>query len=335
MPGSVRVSVVIPVHNVADYLEQCVASALGQDHPDLDIILVDDGSTDGSGALCDAIALQENRIRVIHQANNGLSAARNVGLSVADGDLVTFLDSDDWWEPTFVGTLVEAILRHPTAGIAASSFARVPGVASMTPTTTTRLYSPDEAIRLFAGPHHTLLTIACAKLFRRSLLTDVAFPDGRLHEDEFTTYRLLLKAPTVLVPQPLYLYRQRSTGIVSSPLTPERLRDAVDAADQQSADLLRHGHVAAAAWAEDQALRKRIRLIRLLSRSGRRAEARLEEGALADSVRTGTKLPRPRVMRVVRRVAAVSPRLAVASFEAVTRSRSVIRGIGGLRRART
>ena len=92
-----KVSVVVPVYNVAPYLEKCVASVLSQSEHDFEVILVDDGSNDGSGELCDALCLQDSRVKVIHQANAGLSAARNTGIRKAEGEIIMFLDSDDYW----------------------------------------------------------------------------------------------------------------------------------------------------------------------------------------------------------------------------------------------
>ncbi|WP_404381861.1 glycosyltransferase [Knoellia locipacati] len=333
--GNVRVSVVVPVYNVEEYLEQCVTSALDQTHEHLDIVLIDDGSTDGSGALCDDLAHRDPRVRVVHQENRGLSAARNAGLSLADGDLVTFLDSDDWWDPTFVATLVEALSGHPEAGTAVSGFVRMPGEASSMPTRTLRLYSVDESLGLFAGQHHTLLTISCAKLFRREVIHDVRFPEGRLHEDEFTTYRFLARAPAVLVPKHLYLYRQRPGGIASQTLTPDRLLDAVEAAEQQERDFRAWGHPAAAAWAGDQALRKRLRLIRLLASAGRTTEARQQETALTAAVRTDGELPHSLAVRALRQMARMSPRAAAVGFDLATRSRALIARAGSPGTART
>ena len=92
-------SVIVPVYNVKDYVERCVDSIINQTYRNLEILIVDDGSTDGSGALCDVLAGRDSRIRVFHTANGGLSAARNVGIDAASGALIGFVDSDDWIEP--------------------------------------------------------------------------------------------------------------------------------------------------------------------------------------------------------------------------------------------
>lgn len=107
-----KYSVIIPVYNVKEYLPKCVESALRQNtSASFEILLVDDGSTDGSGALCDELACGDTRIRVIHQSNKGASAARNTGLRAAKGEYILFLDSDDWWEPTLLAMLDKLILE--------------------------------------------------------------------------------------------------------------------------------------------------------------------------------------------------------------------------------
>ena len=103
-----KVSVVVPVYNVKDYLEKCAASVLGQTHPDLELLLIDDGSTDGSAALCDQIAASDPRVRVVHQENQGLGGARNTGVNAAQGQWILFPDSDDWLEPQTLETALSA-----------------------------------------------------------------------------------------------------------------------------------------------------------------------------------------------------------------------------------
>ena len=99
MPGENQISVIVPVYNVEGYLARCVDSILGQTYENLEVILVDDGSRDGSGALCDAFARQDHRVKVIHKPNGGLSSARNTGIDAAQGEYLAFVDSDDWLEP--------------------------------------------------------------------------------------------------------------------------------------------------------------------------------------------------------------------------------------------
>lgn len=105
-----KISVVVPVYNVAEYLQQCVDSILNQTYSDLEVILIDDGSTDDSGVLCDAFARRDDRVKVTHQPNSGLARARNIGLSQASGTTLCFVDSDDWLPPNSLAVMAEGML---------------------------------------------------------------------------------------------------------------------------------------------------------------------------------------------------------------------------------
>ena len=107
------VSVIIPVYKVEDYLAECVDSVINQTYRNLEIILVDDGSPDGCGAMCDAYAAQDERVRVIHRPNGGLSAARNSGMDIATGEFITFLDSDDWIYRGMIEGYMQCFAKHP------------------------------------------------------------------------------------------------------------------------------------------------------------------------------------------------------------------------------
>ena len=111
------VSVIVPVYNVSPYLREAIDSVINQTYKELEIIIVDDGSTDGSGAICEEYASSDSRIKLIHQSNRGLSGARNTGLECATGDFVAFVDSDDSISPVFIETLVNA-LSSASASIA-------------------------------------------------------------------------------------------------------------------------------------------------------------------------------------------------------------------------
>ena len=106
------ISTIIPVYNVSTYISECMESILSQDYPDLEIILVDDGSTDDSGRICDAYAQRDNRIQVIHQPNGGAAAAKNAGLRVASGEYLSFVDSDDSLEPGAYAHMVQLMEAH-------------------------------------------------------------------------------------------------------------------------------------------------------------------------------------------------------------------------------
>ena len=107
------ISVIVPVYNVAPYLRQCVDSILSQSYTHLEVLLIDDGSTDESGAICDEYAQQDSRVKVIHKPNGGLSSARNVGLSLASGEWISFVDSDDWLDTNIYQKCIDELERYP------------------------------------------------------------------------------------------------------------------------------------------------------------------------------------------------------------------------------
>lgn len=225
------VSIIIPVYNVAEYLDECIESVLSQSHTDLQIILVDDGSTDASGGLCDEWAERDARVQVVHQGNGGLSAARNSGISRASGDFVMFLDSDDWLSSDCIASLTRALKKgNAAAALCGSARAYSTGAPSSEP-------APEEPIvvqaaELFRNPSRfepVHPTSACGKLFRRALLESFAFPLGRLHEDVFVTHQLLHAAGRLALDRrQLHYYRQRPGSITSAKKM--SLRSAADKA---------------------------------------------------------------------------------------------------------
>lgn len=184
-----KISVVIPVYNVKPYLERCVQSVLRQTYKDLEIILVDDGSTDGSGKLCDDIAASEVRIQVIHQENQGLSGARNTGITAATGDHVMFMDSDDEW---LLDDGLETLIQCRDATTDLVLFKAVDiwsnGRRSFTADYDTELISElDDAQAVFSHLIHTqqFRASVCLLMVRREILVsnEIFFPIGLISED--------------------------------------------------------------------------------------------------------------------------------------------------------
>ena len=209
-----KVSIIIPVYNVEKYLPQCLDSVLSQTFKDLEVLVVDDGSTDKSGRICDEYAAADSRIRVFHTENRGLSAARNYGLDRCNGEYVAFLDSDDWLEEKAIRLLVEAILSE-SADIAVCGHyvewidhSEV-GMASMS----SRVPQGDQIIRDYLHGNDIGVQV-WNKLYRVRLFEHIRFPVERLHEDIVTTYRLLDAARRLVrVPEPLIHYRMRKSSI--------------------------------------------------------------------------------------------------------------------------
>lgn len=230
-----KVSVIIPVYNTAPYLRECVESVTLQDHADLEAILVDDGSTDESGGLCDELASADSRLQVIHQPNQGLSMARNNGLHRATGDLVLFLDSDDYWlERDTVSRLVEEMKRHPECDFIGFNW------LYCYPDGTSRRWinfadhvagevSGEEALRGILRTGGTPMS-ACIKIVRRAFLIDkeISFIPGITSEDIPWFMELLVKARKCLfLPDYLYGYRRSVSGSITEDYTRRRFRDLV------------------------------------------------------------------------------------------------------------
>lgn len=177
-------SVIIPVYNVALYLEQSLSSILSSGYPELEVIVVDDGSTDSSPSLCDTWAERDPRLRVIHQPNAGQSAARNRALSEMRGAYFTFVDADDWVAPEAFGLGITYLEEHPETGVVELGYAEVsPSSQQVQPRLRASQSLPArEALGLFArmqGP----LGMPWGKIFRTALAGGLRFPEGRIYED--------------------------------------------------------------------------------------------------------------------------------------------------------
>lgn len=213
------VSVIIPIYNVQDYLARCIDSVLAQTYTDLEIILVDDGSLDASGDICDEYDLKHRFIRVIHKTNGGLSDARNAGLEVAQGSYVTFIDADDYVHPRFVETLMHAI-DNTGAQIAACTWQELQDGATPRKVNLDKVpsktYSQQEAINtvFYQGElNHS----ACSRIFEMQLFDDIRFPEGALYEDLAIIYQLLRKVEKVtLLNAPMYYYMHRAGSIITT-----------------------------------------------------------------------------------------------------------------------
>lgn len=230
------VSIIVPVYRMEQYLPRCMASLLAQTYHNLEIILVDDGSPDDSGALCDAYAQRDPRVRAVHQGNGGPSAARNAGIDVARGSLLTFVDPDDWVHVELVAHLV-SLLANTDADLAVCRFVRTDGgdVAVAGRGGAARVLDTDGALGLYAGPSTSWMTSPCAKLFRVGLFDRVRFPVGRLYEDEFTTFRLVAAATRIVLSEAeLYYYFTRPGSATQGQQQIGQVLDRIDALREQA-----------------------------------------------------------------------------------------------------
>lgn len=207
------VSVIIPVYNVEKYVRKCLESVVDQSYRNLEIIIVDDGSTDGSGRICDEYKA-DKRVRVIHQSNKGLSGARNSGIDSCTGSYILFIDGDDYVELNAVEVLLKACIAADADVACCGHYKVFADRADPHPLT--------KEIRIYEGEELTLATMKgnCAhyaweKLYKRVLFDECRFPEGMLFEDVATTWKILLKSNRVVcVPDVLfhYVYRKESLG---------------------------------------------------------------------------------------------------------------------------
>ncbi|MBY4955737.1 glycosyltransferase [Streptococcus suis] len=243
------VSVIVPVYNVEKYLSQCLDSIIHQTYKNLEIILVNDGSTDGSGKICDDYAAKDGRIKVIHQENGGLSDARNKGLDLMTGQFVTFVDSDDYLENNCIHTLYTYACTCKT-DISIGKF------IEFEENTSQFLFhnhlNNGNKIEFLTGDqclerHHKyflgIFVTAWAKLYRTSLFNDsnpcksIRYPLGVLHEDQYTTHKLFFKSnKIVFVNDYLYVYRVRENSITNTLLSDKRIMDNIRGLEEKIID---------------------------------------------------------------------------------------------------
>ena len=213
------ISVIVPIYKVEKYLDKCVKSIVNQTYQDLEIILVDDGSPDNCPAICDKWAEIDNRIKVVHKSNGGLSDARNAGLEITTGNYVAFVDSDDWLEKNYVEFLYNAIIQTH-ADVSACQIRSVQEYETVSSVEKQQLqietFSAEEALcKVING--QDFRAVAWNKLYKREILWGEKFEVGKLHEDEFFTYRIVDKCSSLAwVDIPLYNYCQRSGSIMNT-----------------------------------------------------------------------------------------------------------------------
>lgn len=232
------ISVIVPVYNVERYLEKCIKSICLQTFSDLEIILVDDGATDRSGAICDEWAMQDPRIRVIHKQNGGLSDARNAGINIASGGWYMFVDSDDTITPDTIERMYQAATEH-NCEMAVCNMVRIYDDGATEP-----FYAPARALTVLDGQQRfeTLKQpSACNKLFRADLFQDVRFPKGKFYEDTFVYHILAHRANRiVLTGHDGYFYLSRRESILGQPKYTDRYFDMIEAVYERMTYLLAH-----------------------------------------------------------------------------------------------
>lgn len=216
-------SVIVPVYKVEDYLRECLNSIINQTYRELEIILVDDGSPDKCGEICEEYAKNDRRVKVFHKENGGLSDARNYGMAKCNGDFIMFVDSDDVLKNNCAETLMDMILRHE-AEIAAGQFMRF---------TDSVIWEESSNEEWCFSPHDMLLEILYqrkatyspwGKIYRREIFSGIEFPKGMYYEDAATVYKLVFRSTRIVATdKKLYGYRMRPGSILKESFSPKML----------------------------------------------------------------------------------------------------------------
>ena len=228
-----KVSVIVSIYNIEEYLPRAIESVCNQTFQKLEIILVDDGSTDGSGRICDYYGAEDDRIRVIHKPNGGLASARNAGIEAASGEYITFVDGDDWIEENMYQDMVEALIQNGAQLVICNYKEVSEGAVRDTSTNEVTVWDKREALEAFIreDESYRIDNAAWNKLYTRELLGDLRFPEGKLFEDiVFTTRLIAASKKTVYLHKACYNYvTDRSGSIMNSKRVERILTDQIPA----------------------------------------------------------------------------------------------------------
>lgn len=222
------ISVIVPIYNVEKYLVKCVDSILAQTYQELEVILVDDGSPDNCGQICDEYAQRDPRIRVIHKPNGGLSDARNAGLEICTGDYIGFVDSDDWIEPQMYGTLLELLHRFDADmafGGVADDLERGDIVTTVKTSNYGQTPFAEDKLTAMRRYFHGSWS-AWDKLYRADLFRGIQYSVGEINEDEAIVLQLLERCQRVCYTDQVfyhYMHREDNQTITNSSFSPKKL----------------------------------------------------------------------------------------------------------------
>ena len=226
-----KISVIVPVYNSEKYLGKCVDSILNQTHKNLEVILVDDGSTDASGAICNSYAQKDFRVQVIHKKQGGVCEARNRGLDIATGDYIIFVDNDDFILPDMYETLLNNMIKYRVrlSMCSYSLYYEERGEECTAAELFTRKMDSLDALHVFHTDNRIDMIVPWNKLYKKELFDGIRYPAGRTFDDEFVTYKLLWKAEKICYTnQQFYFFRQRMDSITHT-LTLKKYTDYMDA----------------------------------------------------------------------------------------------------------
>ena len=248
------ISVIVPVYKVEPYLRKCVDSVLNQKFKDFELILVDDGSPDNCGKICDEYASVDDRVKVIHQQNGGLSAARNSGIDYvmehSESEYITFIDSDDWVVNTYLERLYEGVMLGADISVV--------GVARAFDETTSVQMRPEGKWKVLSPEDYWLIPdeskeAAWTKLYKKVLFREVRFPVGRVSEEVFTTHKVVFAAKNIAVRGGAYYMYLCRAGSITMKAGEEHKRDLVDAGLSQYEYIKKKGFARAAEYSRGRA----------------------------------------------------------------------------------
>lgn len=239
------ISIIVPVYNVQEYLKNCINSILNQSYKNIEIILVDDGSTDESSSICDLYVKKDNRIKVIHKENGGLSDARNVGIKSARGKYITFVDSDDYLDENYVKALYILITEN-NSDIACSRMKKTDSLNDkiINKNEKINIYNSIDAIKEILYQRN-IDNSAPSKLFKKDLFENILFPVGYAFEDLDTMYKLFLQANKIVsTTNNYYLYYQRQGSILHT-VKDKTINDLLTIIDNMNKNLISYGELKA------------------------------------------------------------------------------------------
>lgn len=218
-----KVSIIVPVYNVRNYIEKCIDSLISQTYSNLEIILVDDGSTDGSEKVCDVFEKKDCRVKVIHKKNGGQSEARNMGLDIASGDYITFVDSDDYVTNNYIEFLLDLLVSND-ADISIGSYTYVTSqIVKSRATKEFKILEPHETTRRMLLDDGFDMGV-WAKMFKAILFEDIRFPSGKYFEDSLITYQLVAKSKrNIFNSESIYFYVNRNDSTVNEEFSIKKL----------------------------------------------------------------------------------------------------------------
>lgn len=224
---AVLVSLVVPIYNVENYLSECIESIIGQRYKNIEIILVNDGSTDNCEVICKEYVAKDSRIVLVNKKNGGLSEARNVGLAIAKGEYICFIDSDDYISECYVSSMLNKAISE-NADIVCCGFYKKKEQEIIDEICVDEQYafSNKQALIDIFSAKSKIYPVAWNKLYKRSIFVDnnIIYPIGKLHEDELTTYKLLYFSEKIVVlNQSLYSYRIRANSIMRNKFGQKRM----------------------------------------------------------------------------------------------------------------